>query len=128
MKPATIFLSKIWAVALLSSIFFKYFSVEDLNHSIRLFFIWFIFLLYSLFAFIKYGTAILINSKIDKKLNYKKELFKLAIVISVFLWLANFFFFTWLGNLGKYHFYTIPFFLAMIFGIYFFNIRSEQKF
>lgn len=128
MKPATNFLSKIWVFAFLSSILFKYFSPEGLNHPFKMFLLWLIFLLPTLFAFIKYGTAILINSEMDKILNYRKELFKLALFIFVNIWIINFFIFTLLGNLNNYHFYTVPFLSAMIIGIYFFQIENEQEF
>ena len=131
MKSNTIFLCKIWIFALLSStflIFISEFSSKNFKSTINQLFIGCTFLLPFLFLFIRFGSAILINSKIDTELNHKKELFKLAIFISVNIWLVNYFFFTFFGNLEKNHFFSLPFFLAMIFGIYFFKIRKEQEF
>lgn len=127
MKPATIFLSKIWTFAFLSSILFKHFlSPHNWSNPIKLYLVWFILLLPAFVAFVKFGTAILINSENDKKLNYKKELFKLALFISVNIWMINFFLFTLIGNLWNNHFHTIPFLLAMLISIYFFNINNEK--
>ncbi len=130
MKPTTIFLSKIWAFAFISSIIFKCVSPDNINHTntIKLILKWFIFLLPSLFAFIKFGNAIFTNSAIDKNLDYKKELFKLALFISTIIWMIDFFIFTLMRNVSENHFYTIPFFFALIFGIYFFNKKEEKSF
>ena len=126
MNPNEIFLSKIWAFAFLSSVLFKHFlSPHNWNNPFKLYLLWFILLSPAFIAFIKFGSAILINSKIDKKLNYKNELFKLALFISVNIWMINFFLFTLLGNLWDNHFHTIPFLSTMILGIYFFKIKKE---
>ncbi len=128
MKPNTIFLSKIWALAYISSIIFKCCVPDNSNQidNIKLIFKWLVFLLPTLFAFVKFGNAILINSAIDKNLNYKKELFQLALFISTTIWLINFFIFTLMMNVQKNHFFTIPFLSVMIIGIYFFKLDNDK--
>lgn len=128
MNLKLIFLSKIWAFALLVSISFSvlldYIECNNFHFPSRLLIFSCIFLLPIFLMFLQFGDSILINSEIDITINYKKELLKLAIFISVIIWLVNFFFFSLMGNLSNNHFYTLPFFLAMVFGIYFFKIKN----
>ena len=128
MKPNTIFLSKTWVLAYISSVIFKCCTPDNSNQidNIILILKWLIFLLPTLFAFVKFGNAILINSAIDKNLNYKQELFQLALFISTIIWLINFFIFTLWMNVHRNHFYTIPFLSVMIIGIYFFKLENDK--
>ncbi|MFK7775306.1 MAG: hypothetical protein AB8F94_24415 [Saprospiraceae bacterium] len=128
MKSSTFFLSKILACAFLTSVLFKHFlSPHNWNNPFILYLLWFILLLPAFIAFIKFGSAILINTEIDKELNYKNELFKLALFITVNIWMINFFLFTLLGNLWDNHFHTIPFLSALTLGIYFFKKNNNQE-
>ncbi len=126
MKPTTIFFLKIWGFALIVSTIFIYLNEyptpQKYSETIIHFFTGSILLLPFFFLLKKYGSAIIENIP-NPKLQ-KRELVILTCYISFCIWVIISIF-----RLLKYiDFQTFPFFIAMIFGIYLFNVDQVKSF